>query len=108
MKNKKNKPNKKDNYLIVIIVLLIIAIALTISAFFVLQNKEKKENIAYTELLKDIEENKVEKIEMTVGSTNLKVTYKEREKEEDTEKVIIPSTQGHFTERPGLHAEDQD
>ena len=93
MKNKKNKPNKKDNYLIVIIVLLIIAIALTISAFFVLQNKEKKENIAYTELLKDIEENKVEKIEMTVGSTNLKVTYKEREKEEDTEKVIIPSTQ---------------
>jgi len=94
VKNKKNKPNKKENkYLIILSVLLVMAIILAISAFFVLQNKEKQENVAYTELLRDIEEGKVEKIEMTVGSTNLKVTYKERENEEDTEKVIIPNTQ---------------
>ena len=40
-----------------------------------------------------VEEDKVEKMEMTYGSTTLKVTLKEREKEEDTETVIVPSIQ---------------
>ena len=95
MSEKKKKPNKNIEKLITILI-YVVAVILTITAisiYFVNKNKEKEENVAYTDLIKDIDEDKVEKIEMTVGSTTLKVTYKEREKEDDTEKVIIPNVQ---------------
>jgi len=99
VKKDNKKPNKNNNYIIIICLMIVIALLLTLSAYFLTQDKKSKEDneIAYTQLLKDIEENKVEKIEMTVGSVRLKVTYKERENDEDTKKVIIPSTQA-FTE----------
>ena len=91
--NKHNKQNKNNMNLLVALALLVVAVALAVSIYFIVTNKEKKEPIAYTQFLQDIDEGKIEKIEMTVGSGNLKVTYKEREKEEDKEKVIIPNTQ---------------
>ena len=94
MKNKKKKPNKSEKYMTILIyVAIAILIATAGAIYFIMHNKEKEENIAYTEFIKDIDEGKIEKIEMTVGSTTLKVTYKEREKEDDTEKVIIPNVQ---------------
>ena len=93
--SKKNnkKPNKNNLYMIILCICTIIAIALVATAVLMKQNEEEKENIPYTQLLKDIDEGKIEKIEMTVGSTTLKLTYKERENEEDTETAIIPNTQ---------------
>ncbi len=90
---KNNKPNKNNLYTIILCIFIIIAVALVASVYFMNQNDEEKENVAYTQLIKDIDEEKVEKIEMTVGSTTLKVTYKDRENDEDTETVIIPNTQ---------------
>ena len=46
--------------------------------------------LAYTELVKEIQNKNVEKIEMTVGSTTLKVKLKD---EEEEKKAIIPNTQ---------------
>ncbi len=93
MKKENKKPNKNMNYIIMLSAIIIIAVVGIISIYFLTQNDKEEEEIAYTQLLKDISDNKVEKIEMTVGSTALKVTYKEREKEEDVEKIIIPNTQ---------------
>ena len=91
--NNKNKKNKNNTYLIILLSMLIIVLALTLSIFFISKKNDEEEQIAYTQLLKDIEEEKVEKIEMTVGSPAVKVTYKERENEEETEKIMIPSIQ---------------
>ena len=93
MSKNNKKPNKNNIYIIVLCIFLIVAVALVIALYFMNQNSDKKENIPYTQLIKDIEEDKIEKIEMTVGSTTLKLTYKERENEEDTETAIIPNTQ---------------
>ena len=93
MSKNNRKPNKNNIYIIVLCIFLIVAVALVIALYFMNQNSDKKENIPYTQLIKDIEEDKIEKIEMTVGSTTLKLTYKERENEEDTETAIIPNTQ---------------
>lgn len=83
-----NKQKEKKLY-IVLGILLVLSLALLV---FVLNNNKKDENnLAYTELIKKmIEEKSVEKIEMTVGSTTLKVKLKNQEEEE---KTIIPSTQ---------------
>ena len=93
MNNKNKQKSSKNTVYLVIAVIAILVTVIVVSAFLIMQNKDKQENVAYTQLLKDIDDGKVEKIEMTVGSTTLKVTYKERENEDDTEKVIIPSTQ---------------
>ncbi len=93
MKKNNKKPNKNNLYTIILCVVLVILIGIVATVYFMNKNKEQDETISYTQLLKDIEENKIEKIEMTVGSTALKVTYKERENEDDIEKVIIPNTQ---------------
>ena len=79
----------------IIAILAIISIILVIVTGIMLSfvAKNDKENLSYTELIKQIDNNNVEKIELVVGSANLKVTLKDREKEEDTEKTIISSTQ---------------
>ncbi len=88
-----NKNKNKNNYTYILILCALLIIAVFLTTIYFIQNNQEKEEIAYTQLLKDIADEKVEKIEMTVGSASLKVTYKEREKEEDTEKVIIPNTE---------------
>ena len=88
----KNKLNKKKMIIAILAIISIILVIVTgIMLSFVAKND--KENLSYTELIKQIDNNNVEKIELVVGSANLKVTLKDREKEEDTEKTIISSTQ---------------
>ena len=89
MKNNENKKNDKIYYTIFTAILLISAIVIT----FALANKNEKEDskeLSYTELINKIDENAVEKIEMTVGSTSIKVKLKNQEEEK---KAIVPSTQ---------------
>ncbi len=90
-----NEQKKKQETakLILLIILLIILIAVT-TALIVFQQKNKdkedENTLAYTELIKEIQNKNIEEIEMTVGSTTLKVKLKEVEEEK---KAIIPNTQ---------------
>ena len=81
MSKKKDKQKKQIVLWIALIVILIAAIAL----FFFFQNKKEKENeITYDELYQAILDQKLEKIEMTVGGSS--VTAKFKDSEEDDEK----------------------
>ena len=66
MKNKRKRPNNNKYQVLLIYAMVIIAVALALAAYFIVQNKDKKEDIAYTQFIKDIDEGKVEEIEMTV------------------------------------------
>ncbi len=91
--NSKNKDenNKKQKYYIVLgtVILLIL---ISILGMFLYNNKDKnkEKEIAYTELIKEINDGNIEKIEMTTGSTTIKVKLKDFEEEKT---ALIPSTQ---------------
>ena len=91
MKEEEKKNNKKKNlyFLITAIVLVIVAVALTI---YVVTTNKKDNNteIAYTELIREIGDGNVEKVEMTTGSTTVKVKLKD---ETDERSCIVPNTQ---------------
>ena len=103
--NKKNK-DKKSKKKVTFLVLLTVFVILVGASFAVyLKNKNNEEkNVAYTQLIKDIDEGKVGKIKMTVNSTSIVVTYKDSEgnvpDKEDKEALedltkysIVPNTQ---------------
>ncbi len=83
-----NKHSERNLYIVLGILLLISLIVLAV----VLTNSKKTDNeIAYSDLMyKIMQEKSVEKIDMTVGSTTIKVKLKN---EEEEKKAIIPSTQ---------------
>lgn len=91
MKEEEKKNNKKKNlyFLIAAIILVIVAVALTI---YVATTNKKDNNteIAYTELIREIGDGNVEKVEMTTGSTTVKVKLKD---ETDERSCIVPNTQ---------------
>ena len=91
MKEEEKKNNKKKNlyFLIAAIVLEIVVVALTI---YVVTTNKKDDNteIAYTELIREIGNGNVEKVEMTTGSTTVKVKLKD---ETDERSCIVPNTQ---------------
>ena len=93
MKDKSKKDNKKNKmYYTVLTVVALICLAV-IAGIFIFNNNNKTQedlDLAYTELIKKIDNKEVEKIEMTVGSTSVKVKLKNIEKEKTT---IVPSTQ---------------
>ncbi len=88
--NNNQKNNKKRYFLIAALVILLIA--LTIFIYLAITNNEEadEKEISYTELIDAINAGNVEKIEMTVGSTNVTVKLKDEEEEKTG---IIPSTQ---------------
>ncbi len=88
---KNNEKNNKDKiyYTIFTIVVLITSIII-IFALLNKNNKAEDNEITYTELITKIDQNAVEKIEMTVGSSSVKVKLKN---EEEEKKAIVPSTQ---------------
>ena len=90
----KDKPKNNDKiyYLILAIVAIL---CIVVSTAVIMNNKNKNEeekDLAYTELIKLIDNQEVEKIEMTVGSTSVKVTLK-GQTEEEAKTAIVPSTQ---------------
>ena len=90
-KNNNNEKNNKWLY-IGIAIGLVVLIGLAVGIYFYTTNSDEvnEKEIAYTELIKQINDGNVEKIEMTVGSTTVKVKLKDVEEEK---KGIIPSTQ---------------
>ena len=96
MKNNKDD-NKKDKKILIGLtsLLVILVIAIVATTFILKNNKDKKDTeLAYTDLIKEISEGKIEKGEMTVGSTSIKVKVKDDEKEKNS---IVPNTEAFIT-----------
>ena len=92
--NNKQNDNKKSNdkLLIVLTIIAIILVIVAIASIFLMQNKKEQDDntLAYTDLIKEISSGNVEKVEMTVGSTTVKVKIKEQEEEKTS---IVPNTE---------------
>ena len=90
----KQRNNEKNNkkQIILIAVLVILMIALAVIIYFATSNSDEadEKKISYTELIDEINAGNVEKIEMTVGSTSIKVKLKNAQEEKSG---IVPSTQ---------------
>lgn len=96
MADRNNKEDKFKRNLMLLIASIIAIFILCVACFFgykmYLEGKDKE--VAYTELITDINESKIEKIKMTSGSASIKVTYKGEGKEEErTKTVLVPSLQ---------------
>src|SRR5699024_9353112 len=76
---------------LIIVLLILLAILLGLTIYMMQNQKEEEENtLAYTDLIKEISYGNIEKIEMTVGSTTVKVKQKNVEEEKTT---IVPNTE---------------
>lgn len=91
MENNKNKPKKEKLILSLSILAVIILILVGIMIFYITKNQNSDDKIlAYTDLIKEMSYGNIEKIEMTVGSTSVKVKIKNNDTEK---KTIVPNTQ---------------
>ena len=91
-KMKKDKNNKKSGIAILILTLLILICTIFIVIFATNPKKKEEKEMAYTELIKEVANGNVEKVEMTTGSTSVKVKIKGAAEGEE-KKVIVPNTQ---------------
>ena len=92
-KKEKSNNSKGDKWKKIVYVLIPILMVITVFLLgFILSNNQKNEekNVAYTQLIKDINDGKIEKVEMTVGSSSVKLKYKDLEEEKS---AIVPNTQ---------------
>ncbi len=91
MENNKNKPKKEKLILSLSILAVLILILVGMMIFYITKNQNSDDKIlAYTDLIKEMSYGNIEKIEMTVGSTSVKVKIKNNDTEK---KAIVPNTQ---------------
>ena len=91
MENNKNKPKKEKLILSLSILAVLILILVGMMIFYITKNQNSDDKtLAYTDLIKEMSYGNIEKIEMTVGSTSVKVKIKNNETEK---KAIVPNTQ---------------
>ena len=87
----KDKNNKKvKNYIFIGIIIALISTAIAVLLFINQKNNSKEKEVAYTNLIKEINDGNIEKVEMTVGSTTVKV---KNINSDDEKEVIVPNTQ---------------
>ena len=89
----KQKPNKDKIYYAILTIATVIIILGTLAIILIQnnigENKEETE-LTYTELIRKISNDEVEKIEMTTGASSIKVTLRGEEEEKN---VIVPNIQ---------------
>ena len=91
MDKNQNKKNDKKILISSIILGIILVIMVGISMYFVSKNQNQDDKtLAYTDLIKEISYGSIEKIEMSVGSTSVKVKMKNVDEEK---KSIVPNTE---------------
>ena len=92
--NNNENNNSKKLETILMIVMLIIAVGTVIIINVIMTQKNKEKELPYTELISYITDEKIEKIEMTTGSSTIKVILKgEGEEKDRTKSTIVPSVQ---------------
>ena len=91
-KKEKEHNNKKGNntYYTLITILTFIIIGALAFTYFYTENKNKEKEVAYTDVIMQIEEEKIEEIEMTAGNTTAKIKYKDSDEKKN---VSIPNTE---------------
>ncbi len=89
-KDNRKQANKKKITLVTLIIAILIIASIFIVYLIKNNNKDDETTLAYTDLIKEISYGNIEKIEMTVGSTSVKVKVKNEEKEK---KSIVPNTE---------------
>ena len=90
MMNKDKEKRKKIVYITLSIIVLV-AVFIVLGMYLVnAKNKDKANELAYTDLIKEINEGKVEEVEMTVGSNTVKTKIKDVEEKKITN---VPNTQ---------------
>ena len=98
MSNNKDKNSKKESKKIIIYLVIstIFLLIIATGAILYINNKDKEDEktLAYTDLIKEVLFGNIEKIEMTTGSTTVKVKIK-NEEEENTS--IVPDTEAFIT-----------
>lgn len=98
MAKKENEKNQNRNKILLtsILAVILLIVLIVVSVLVYRQNKERAEEyiLPYTELIKNISDDKVEKIEMTTGSNTIKVKLREEEEERTSS---VPNLQA-FTE----------
>ena len=85
--------DKNKKWWIIIGILTVVAVVMGVLLFFVINkndNEKDKNTLAYTDLIKEISYGNVEKVEMTVGSTTVKIKIKNEEEEKT---AIVPDTE---------------
>ncbi len=80
MSKQKNQNNKKNKTILIFLVVALIA-AIVITFFIIKGQKEKENEISYDQLYQDILDQKIEKIEMTIGGASVTAKYEESDKE---------------------------
>ncbi len=96
MKKDNEKKSKKVLEKILNIVLILLIILIFIGFVYYIKNQDEinkkidENTLTYDQLLTEIQNNNIEEIEMTVGSTTLKIKEKDSE---EKKKAIIPNTQ---------------
>ena len=92
MNKNKNKNDKNKGLLWSVLILVATIIVLVgVAIYFTTNNEDKDEKtLAYTDLIKEISDGNIEKIEMTVGSTSIKVKMKDIEEEKNS---VVPNTE---------------
>ena len=91
MNNNKKEKKKKSLIISAVILIAIIIILSGVAIYFLTNNKNQDDKtLAYTDLIKEISYGNIEKIEMTVGSTSVKVKVKDIEEEK---KSVVPNTE---------------
>ena len=90
-KNQKKPKDNKWKKVLYAIIPIILALMVVFTLLIIQNNQENDElEVPYTQLIQDIDAGKIESIEMTVGSTSVKLKYKD---EEEKKHAIVPSTQ---------------
>ena len=93
MDNKPEENKEKLNKILIASVTAILIVAICVLGYFLFfyeKEEEKDKKLAYTDLIKQVTDGEIEKIEMTVGSTSVKVKQKNVEEEKT---AIVPNTQ---------------
>ena len=98
MENKKpdenNNTTETTNKILLGILIAILIITVGVVGYFLFfyenNTEEDDKKLAYTDLIKQVTDGEIEKIEMTVGSTSVKVKQKNVEEEKT---AIVPNTQ---------------
>ena len=95
--NKDKNSNKENKKVVIYLTISIIILLMTaVGAIFYINNKNKEDEktLAYTDLIKEVSYGNIEKIEMTTGSTTVKVKVKDEEEEKTS---IVPNTEAFVT-----------
>ena len=90
--NNKNGKNNGQNFLVGLLILAIITCIATIAIYTLNSNtKDDDKTLSYTDLIKQISDGNIKKVEMITGSTSIKVTLKEKIKDGEEQDNIQES-----------------